>query len=295
MGKSDVIPVALVQQSYAGTPEQQTDKTCDNIRECARQGARLVILSELHNTAYFCQTENPDHFNLAENIPGSSTGHFGKLAKALGVVLVISLFEKRAPGIYYNTAVVLEKDGGIAGIYRKMHIPDDPGYYEKYYFMPGDTGYRPVETSAGKLGVMLCWDQWFPEAARLMALAGAELLIYPAAIGWDPREDKKKKAEELDAWVTIQRSHAIANGLSLMTVNRTGHEIDPSQQTEGIDFWGNSFACGPMGEMLCRAGDDEVNLFFEADKRSTGPVREQWPFFRDRRIESYEDLTKRFL
>jgi N-carbamoylputrescine amidase len=295
MTKPDILPVALVQQSYEGNDKLQQDKTGDNIRKCAKNGARLIVLPELHNSAYFCQTEDAGHFQLAEAVPGPSTRRFGKLAKELKVILVLSLFEKRAPGIYHNTAVVMESDGEIAGIYRKMHIPEDPGYYEKYYFAPGDRGFHPLDTSVGKLGVMVCWDQWFPEAARLMTLAGAEILIYPTAIGWDPRDDAKKKAEELDAWLTIQRSHAIANALPLVAVNRTGHEKDPSGRTDGIAFWGNSFACGPMGEMLCRAGTEDENLLIGIDLSKTNPVREQWPFLRDRRIESYEDLTRRYL
>ncbi len=295
MAKPDILHVALIQQSYAGNGGVQQEKTEDNIRKCAKDGADLIILPELHNSAYFCQTENAGYYRLAEAIPGPSTQRFGKLAKELKVVLVLSLFEKRAPGIYHNTAVVLERNGEIAGMYRKMHIPDDPGYYEKYYFAPGDCGFRPVETSVGKLGVMVCWDQWFPEAARLMSLAGAEILIYPTAIGWDPREDDKKQSEELDAWITVQRGHAIANGLPLVAVNRTGHEKDPSGQTHGITFWGNSFACGPMGEMSGRAETDEENLFVDIDKNHMEEIRQQWPFLRDRRNESYEDLTKRYL
>jgi len=295
MGKSDIIPVALIQQEYAGTLDLQLDKTESIIRESARLGAKLIVLQELHDHLYFCQTKNADYFKVAEPIPGPSTARYSRIAKELGIVLIASLFEERAPGIYHNTAVVFETDGEIAGIYRKMHIPDDPGYHEKYYFTPGDLGYRPISTSLGNLGVMICWDQWFPEAARLMTLAGADLLIYPSAIGWDTNDDQKRQDEELDAWISIQRGHAIANGIPVMAVNRVGYESDISGQSTGIFFWGNSFACGTMGEILCRAGQNEDNIFFELDTRISEETRLRWPLLRDRRIDSYDDLNKRFL
>lgn len=291
----DIIPVAMIQQQYAGTKAQQLEKTENNIRKSAGSGVKMVVVHELHDHQYFCQTENTDYFQLAESIPGPSTEYYGLLAKELGLVLVISLFEKRAPGVYHNTAVVLENDGEIAGFYRKMHIPDDPGYHEKYYFAPGDLGYLPVSTSLGNLGVMVCWDQWFPEAARLMTLAGADFLIYPSAIGWDPDDDQKRQDEDLDAWVSVQRGNAIANGIPVIAVNRVGHEKDVSGQTSGISFWGNSFACGTMGEMLCRGGQKENNLLFELDTRASDETRKRWPLLRDRRIDSYNDLKKRFL
>jgi len=288
--------VALIQQSNGKDISENLDKLQKNIRKCAAAGAQLVVLQELHNSLYFCQTENPDYFDLAETIPGPSTDYFGKLAKELGVVLVLSLFEKRAAGLYHNTAVVLEKDGAIAGIYRKMHIPDDPAYYEKFYFTPGDLGFVPIQTSLGKLGVMVCWDQWFPEAARLMALAGAELLIYPTAIGWETTDSEEEKQRQLDAWITIQRSHAIANALPVISCNRVGHEDGPSGLTNGIRFWGNSFVAGAQGEMLAQAShQEEENLLVDIDLSRNEKVRRIWPFFRDRRIDSYQDLTKRWL
>lgn len=287
--------VALIQQSNRKDISENLAKLQENIRKCTTAGAELIVLQELHNSLYFCQTENPDNFDLAETIPGHSTDYFGKLAKELGVVLVLSLFEKRAAGLYHNTAVVLEKDGAIAGIYRKMHIPDDPAYYEKFYFTPGDLGFVPIQTSLGKLGVMVCWDQWFPEAARLMALAGAELLIYPTAIGWETTDSEEEKQRQLDAWITIQRSHAIANGLPVITCNRVGHENDPSGLTSGIRFWGSSFVAGAQGEMLAQAShQEEENLLVDIDLSRNEKVRRIWPFFRDRRIDSYQDLTKRW-
>ena len=287
--------VALIQQSNRQEISENLSKLQENIRKCAAAGAELVVLQELHNSLYFCQTENPDYFDLAETIPGPSTDYFGKLAGELGVVLVLSLFEKRAAGLYHNTAVVLEKDGTIAGIYRKMHIPDDPAYYEKFYFTPGDLGFVPIQTSLGKLGVMVCWDQWFPEAARLMALAGAELLIYPTAIGWETTDSEEEKQRQLEAWITIQRSHAIANGLPVVSCNRVGHEDDPSGETGGIQFWGNSFVAGPQGEILVQASNQqEENLLVDVDLARSEQVRRIWPFFRDRRIDSYQDLTKRW-
>lgn len=287
--------VALIQQSNRQEISENLSKLQENIRKCAAAGAELIVLQELHNSLYFCQTENPDYFDLAETIPGPSTDYFGKLAGELGVVLVLSLFEKRAAGLYHNTAVVLEKDGTIAGIYRKMHIPDDPAYYEKFYFTPGDLGFVPIQTSLGKLGVMVCWDQWFPEAARLMALAGAEFLIYPTAIGWESTDSEEEKQRQLEAWITIQRSHAIANGLPVVSCNRVGHEDDPSGETGGIQFWGNSFVAGPQGEILVQASNqNEENLLVDIDLARSENIRRIWPFFRDRRIDSYQDLTKRW-
>ena len=266
------------------------------IRQLAADGAELIVLQELHNGLYFCQTEDPDVFEQAETIPGPSTDSFGLLAKEAGVVIVLSLFEKRASGLYHNTAVVIEKDGTVVGKYRKMHIPDDPAYYEKFYFTPGDLGFHPVETSVGKLGVLVCWDQWYPEAARLMALAGAEVLIYPTAIGWESSDSDAEKLRQQDAWITLQRAHAVANGIPVISVNRTGHEPDPSGQTNGIQFWGSSFVCGPQGEFLYRApADEEVMQLVEIDRKRTEQVRRWWPFFRDRRIDAYGELTKRWI
>ena len=294
--------VALIQQANTADLESNQHKTEQLVRDAARQGAELVLLQELHRGLYFCQSEDTNVFDQAETIPGPSTERFGKLARELGIVLVTSLFEKRAPGLYHNTAVVLEKDGNIAGQYRKMHIPDDPGFYEKFYFTPGDAerveddecGFTPIETSVGKLGVLVCWDQWYPEAARLMALAGAELLLYPTAIGWDPNDDDAEKQRQLDAWVTIQRAHAVANGLPVLAVNRTGFESAPDGQG-GIQFWGNSFVAGPQGELLGRTGanSDEI-LLVEIDKGRTESVRRIWPYLRDRRIDAYSDLLKRY-
>ena len=286
----------LVQQTNTSSVEQNIEKLSQNIRHCAEQGAQLIVLPELHNSLYFCQTEDTERFNLAEFIPGPSTEHFGALAKELGVVLVISLFEKRAPGIYHNTAVVLERNGTVAGKYRKMHIPDDPAYYEKFYFTPGDLGFQPINTSVGRLGVLVCWDQWYPEAARLMALAGADLLIYPTAIGWESNDPADEKQRQQDAWVISQRGHAVANGLPVVSVNRVGHEADPSGHTNGIQFWGHSFVAGPQGEFLQRASDsEEENLVVSVDLQRSEDVRRIWPFFRDRRIDAFADLTRRFL
>jgi N-carbamoylputrescine amidase len=286
--------VAFVQQA-------NTTNTCGNINKlkaaislCAKQGAELIVLQELHNDVYFCQTENPANFDLAETIPGPSTNEFGALAKELGVVLVISLFEKRMAGLYHNTAVVIEKDGSIAGKYRKMHIPDDPAYYEKFYFTPGDLGFEPINTSVGKLGVLVCWDQWYPEAARLMALAGAELLIYPTAIGWESTDTEDEKARQREAWMISQRAHAVANGLHVISVNRTGYEPDLSGATNGIQFWGSSFVAGPQGEIITQASTDkEENMLVDIDLHRTEEVRRMWPFFRDRRIDAFGDLVKR--
>ena len=286
----------LIQQANTCDRLDNIKKLKNNIRLCAEEGAELVVLQELHNGLYFCQTEDTQVFDQAETIPGPSTEEFGALAKELGIVLVLSLFEKRAPGLYHNTAVVLEKDGTIAGKYRKMHIPDDPAYYEKFYFTPGDLGFEPIETSVGKLGVLVCWDQWYPEAARLMAMKGAELLIYPTAIGWESSDTTEEKKRQLDAWVTIQRGHAVANGLPVISVNRTGHETDPSGQTNGIQFWGNSFVAGPQGELLAELPNnhEEVRVV-EIDKARSENVRRWWPFFRDRRIDAFGGLTERFL
>jgi N-carbamoylputrescine amidase len=270
-------------------------KLAARIREAARKGAELVVLQELHNTPYFCQTENVELFDLAETIPGPSTEFFSQVARECGVVLVTSLFERRAAGLYHNTAVVLDKDGSIAGKYRKMHIPDDPAYYEKFYFTPGDLGFKPIDTSIGRLGVQVCWDQWYPEGARLMALAGAELLIYPTAIGYESSDTKEEQERQREAWTTVQRGHAVANGLPVVAVNRTGHEPDPSGQTRGIEFWGSSFVCGPQGEMLFRAPKNEECVeVVEVDMARSENVRRWWPFLRDRRIDEYGNILKRF-
>lgn len=288
--------VGLVQQKNTADIPANIQKLQDNIRKAAAMGAELVVLQELHNGLYFCQTENTEIFNQAESIPGPSTETFGKLAKELGIVLVLSLFERRAPGLYHNTAVVLEKDGSIAGKYRKMHIPDDPAYYEKFYFTPGDLGFETIDTSVGRLGVLVCWDQWYPEAARLMAMRGAEMLIYPTAIGWESTDTEEEKKRQLNAWITVQRGHAVANGLPVITVNRTGHEPDPSGQTNGIQFWGNSFVAGPQGELLAEFTNEQEEVrVVEVDKSRSENVRRWWPFFRDRRIDAFDGLTKRFL
>lgn len=287
------LSVALVQQSNSDNAEHNIEKSIAGIRDAASQGAQLVVLQELHRSLYFCQTEDVDVFDLAETIPGPSSNTLGELAKELGIVIVASLFEKRATGLYHNTAVVLEKDGSIAGKYRKMHIPDDPGFYEKFYFTPGDLGFEPIQTSVGKLGVLVCWDQWFPEAARLMAMAGAEILIYPTAIGWDPRDDKDEQTRQKDAWVISQRAHAVANGVPVISCNRVGLERDPSGQSDGIQFWGNSFIAGPQGEILAEADNQsEQILMVELDQKRSENVRRIWPYLRDRRIDHYQDLTK---
>ncbi|MFZ4724437.1 MAG: carbon-nitrogen hydrolase [Paludibacter sp.] len=287
--------VALIQQSNTASRAENIAKLEENIRLCAVQGAELIVLQELHNGLYFCQTEDPGVFEQAETIPGPSTDSFGKLAKELGVVIVLSLFEKRAAGLFHNTAVVIEKDGTIAGKYRKMHIPDDPAYYEKFYFTPGDLGFEPIQTSVGKLGVLICWDQWYPEAARLMAMAGADILIYPTAIGWESTDTNEEKHRQTDAWITIQRGHAVANGLHVITCNRVGYESDPSGVTNGIEFWGNSFVAGPQGEIIALVSNNiEENLIVDIDLARTETVRRMWPFFRDRRIDAFGDLTKRW-
>lgn len=268
----------------------------ENIARAAAMGAELVVLQELHDSLYFCQVESTDNFDLAVSIPGPVTEHYASLAKQHGIVLVTSLFEKRAAGLYHNTAVVFEKDGSIAGRYRKMHIPDDPAYYEKFYFTPGDLGFHPIDTSVGRLGVQVCWDQWYPEGARLMALSGAKLLIYPTAIGYESSDHPEEQERQREAWTTVQRGHAVANGLPVIAVNRTGHEDDPSHLTRGIQFWGSSFVAGPQGEMLYRApNDEEVNVVVDVDMRRSDNVRRWWPFLRDRRIEFFEGLTHRYL
>jgi N-carbamoylputrescine amidase len=287
--------IGIVQQQNTADTARNIQKLEESVRKCAERGATLVALQELHNGLYFCQTENTELFDPAETIPGPSTERFGALAKECEIVMVTSLFEKRAPGLYHNTAVVIEKDGSIAGKYRKMHIPDDPAYYEKFYFTPGDLGFEPIRTSAGTLGVLVCWDQWFPEAARIMALKGAELLIYPTAIGWDSADDTDEKRRQLEAWQTVQRGHAVANGLHVATVNRVGHEPDPSGQTGGIRFWGHSFVCGPQGEIIAQSPDDREDLaVVEIDLRRSEQVRRWWPFLRDRRIDSFEEIMRRF-
>ena len=287
--------VALIQQSNTGNSEENIAKLSSNIARVVEQGAELIVLQELHNGLYFCQTEDTSVFDQAEPVPGPSTTYFGGLAAQHGVVIVLSLFEKRAPGLYHNTAVVLEKDGSIAGKYRKMHIPDDPAYYEKFYFTPGDLGFEPIETSVGKLGVLVCWDQWYPEAARLMAMAGADVLIYPTAIGWESTDTEEEKKRQQDAWVTVQRGHAVANGLPVIACNRTGYEADPSGVTGGIQFWGHSFVAGPQGEVLALApAMEDTNLLVDIDLERAEQVRRWWPFFRDRRIDAFDDLTKRW-
>ena len=289
------LKAALIQQSCSNDRNSNLEKTCAMIREAAAYGAKLVVLQELHTGPYFCQIEDPDLFDLAEPIPGPSTETFSQLARNLDVVIVASLFERRAPGLYHNTAVVLEKDGSIAGTYRKMHIPDDPGFYEKFYFTPGDLGFTPIQTSVGKLGVLVCWDQWYPEAARLMALAGADLLIYPTAIGWDPADTTDEQQRQREAWITVQRGHAIANGLPLLSVNRVGLETSSQHGSNGILFWGSSFVAGPQGEFLAEASKDkEEILHVELDLGRSERVRRIWPFLRDRRIDEYGDLLKRF-
>jgi len=284
----------LVQHACTANRDETLARTETGIRQAAAQGAQLIVLQELHTSLYFCQHESTELFDLAETIPGPSTEWLGGLAAELGVVIVGSLFERRAPGLYHNTAVVLERDGRLVGTYRKMHIPDDPGYYEKFYFTPGDLGFEPIDTSAGRLGVLVCWDQWYPEAARLMAMAGAELLIYPTAIGWNPDDTADEQARQRDAWITIQRSHAVANGLPVLACNRVGHEPDPTGQLSGSQFWGSSFVAGPQGELLGQLGDDPDVLCVDIDLARSENVRRWWPFLRDRRIDAYGDLTQRF-
>ena len=288
--------IGLIQQQNVADVKQNMQHLATKIRELAKQGAELIVLQELHNSLYFCQVEHVDNFDLAEPIPGPSTEFFGNLAKELGVVIVTSLFERRAPGLYHNTAVVMEKDGTLAGKYRKMHIPDDPAYYEKFYFTPGDLGFHPIQTSVGRLGVLVCWDQWYPEAARLMALQGADLLIYPTAIGYESSDTPDEQERQRMAWQTVQRGHAVANGLPVVTVNRVGLEPDPSQQTNGIQFWGTSFVAGPQGELLFEAPQDqEVATIVNVDMQRSEQVRRWWPFLRDRRIDAYNDILRRFI
>ena len=287
--------VALIQQSCTADVAVNKKQLAENIANVSALGAQLVVLQELHNTPYFCQVESVDNFDASEPIPGPSTEFFGALARKHGVVIVTSLFERRAAGLYHNTAVVIEKDGSIAGIHRKMHIPDDPAYYEKFYFTPGDLGFRPIKTSVGNLGVQVCWDQWYPEGARLMALAGADLLIYPTAIGYESSDSPEEQARQRQAWQLVQRGHAVANGLPVVTVNRVGHEADPSGQTKGIRFWGSSFAAGPQGELLAEASQSEPeNIIVDIDLQRSEQVRRWWPFLRDRRIDAYDDLLLRF-
>lgn len=290
-----ILRTGIIQQANTADTQDNRRRLADKIRALAAEGAALVILQELHDSLYFCQTENVDLCSLAVAIPGDITDFYGSVARECGIVLVTSLFERRAPGLYHNTAVVFERDGSIAGRYRKMHIPDDPAYYEKFYFTPGDLGFEPVDTSVGRLGVLVCWDQWYPEAARLMALAGAEILIYPTAIGWESTDSADEKERQREAWITVQRGHAIANGLPLVAVNRVGHEPDPSGATNGIQFWGSSFVTGPQGEFLFRAPDDSEKIaVVDIDMERSEHVRRWWPFLRDRRIDFYGPLTRRF-
>lgn len=290
------LKVGIIQQHNTADVDLNKKRLADKCKRLAEEGARLIVLQELHNSLYFCQTENVDLFDLAETIPGPSTEFFGQLAHELGVVIVTSLFEKRTAGLYHNTAVVIEADGTIAGKYRKMHIPDDPAYYEKFYFTPGDLGFHPIDTSVGRLGVLVCWDQWYPEAARLMALQGAEMLIYPTAIGYESSDAKEEQERQREAWTTVQRGHAVANGLPVITVNRVGFEPDPSHQTAGIQFWGSSFVAGPQGELLFRANnEDECEQVVEVDLARSEQVRRWWPFLRDRRIDKYGDILRRFV
>ena len=290
-----VIHAGLVQHRCTASRQENIRRSTEGVRAAAVRGANLVVLQELHATPYFCQTEDPACFDLAEPVPGPGTETFGALARELGVVLVTSLFERRAPGLYHNTAAVLERDGSLAGIYRKMHIPDDPGYYEKFYFTPGDLGFTPIDTRVGRLGVLVCWDQWYPEAARMMALAGAELLIYPTAIGYDPNDPADERARQREAWITVQRGHAVANGVPVVSVNRVGYEPDPSGVGAGAEFWGSSFVAGCQGELLAMAGEtDEEVLVVELDRARSERVRRMWPFLRDRRIDHYRDLVLRY-
>lgn len=288
--------IGILQQRVSDNVKANMQHIAEGIEKLAKDGAQFIVLQELHNSLYFCQTENVDNFDLAEPIPGPSTEFYGDLARRLGVVIVTSLFEKRAAGLYHNTAVVMERDGSIAGKYRKMHIPDDPAYYEKFYFTPGDLGFHPIDTSVGRLGVLVCWDQWYPEAARLMALQGAELLIYPTAIGYADSDTPDEQERQREAWTTVQRGHAVANGVPVITANRVGFEPDPSGQTKGISFWGSSMAVGPQGEMLWRAGrDEEESVVIDVDMSRCEQVRRWWPFLRDRRIDKYGDILKRFI
>lgn len=286
--------IGLIQQASAATAEENRRRLAERIAEAAAAGAELVVLQELHDSLYFCQTESTDNFDMAEPVPGAATEFYGEVARRCGVVLVTSLFERRAAGLYHNTAVVFERDGSIAGRYRKMHIPDDPAYYEKFYFTPGDLGFRPIRTSVGVLGVQVCWDQWYPEGARLMALHGAEILIYPTAIGWESSDTEQEQSRQLDAWRTVQRGHAVANGLPVVAVNRCGHEDDPSGATRGIEFWGHSFVAGPQGEILAEAGTEPCVKVVDVDMKRCEQVRRWWPFLRDRRIDEFDDLLRRY-
>ena len=290
------LKIGFLQQHNVADRMDNMKRLAEGIADLAKRGAELIVLQELHNGLYFCQTEEVENFDQAETIPGPSTAFYGELAKQLGVVIVTSLFEKRTTGLYHNTAVVIEKDGSIAGKYRKMHIPDDPAYYEKFYFAPGDLGFHPIDTSVGRLGVLVCWDQWYPEAARLMALQGAEILIYPTAIGYAANDDEAEQQRQREAWTTVMRGHAVANGLPVIAVNRVGFEEDPSQQTDGIQFWGSSFVAGPQGELIYRASDnEEESIIVEIDMEHNELVRRWWPFLRDRRIDAYNDILKRFI
>lgn len=289
------IKVGIIQLAKTADVNENRSRLKEKIENLAEKGAQLIVNQELHDSLYFCQTENVDNFEFADSLEGEAVKFYSDLAKSTGTVIVTSLYERRAPGLYHNTAVVFDKDGSIAGKYRKMHIPDDPAYYEKFYFTPGDIGFEPINTSIGRLGVLVCWDQWFPEAARIMALKGAEILIYPTAIGWTPTDSEDEKMCQLDAWITVQRGHAVANGLPVIAVNRVGHEPDPSATTSGLDFWGNSFVAGPQGEFLYRASTEEAAEIVEIDLERSENVRQWWPFLRDRRIDAYEDLTKRFV
>ena len=294
--KKESIKVGIVQHFFSDDIDSNRSRNLAAIQNLADEGADLIVLSELHDSLYFCQTENVDNFDLAIEIPGEFTDFYAEAAKQNGVVLVTSAFERRAPGLYHNTAIVFEKDGSIAGHYRKMHIPDDPGFYEKFYFTPGDIGFEPIDTSVGRLGVLVCWDQWYPEAARLMALRGAEVLIYPTAIGWNPDDDDAEKQRQREAWITVQRGHAVANGIPVVSVNRVGYEEDPSEASSGIDFWGSSFVAGPQGEFLALCPENAAqDVVVEIDMKRSENVRRWWPFLRDRRIENYGGLTKRFL
>ncbi len=291
-----IMKIGFLQQHNTADTRDNILRLAEGVADLARRGAELIVLQELHNSLYFCQVESVDNFDLAEPIPGPSTNMFGELARDYGVVIVTSLFERRAPGLYHNTAVVIERDGTIAGKYRKMHIPDDPAYYEKFYFTPGDLGFKPVETSVGRLGVMVCWDQWYPEAARLMALQGAEILIYPTAIGYESSDAPEEQQRQRRAWQTVQRGHAVANGLPVVAVNRVGHEPDPSGHTGGIQFWGTSFVAGPQGEIFYEASEnEEESIVVDIDMRHSEQVRRWWPFLRDRRIDEYGGITRRFI
>ena len=291
-----ILKIGFLQQHNTADTRDNILRLAEGVADLARRGAELIVLQELHNSLYFCQVESVDNFDLAEPIPGPSTNMFGELARDYGVVIVTSLFERRAPGLYHNTAVVIERDGTIAGKYRKMHIPDDPAYYEKFYFTPGDLGFKPVETSVGRLGVMVCWDQWYPEAARLMALQGAEILIYPTAIGYESSDAPEEQQRQRRAWQTVQRGHAVANGLPVVAVNRVGHEPDPSGHTGGIQFWGTSFVAGPQGEIFYEASEnEEESIVVDIDMRHSEQVRRWWPFLRDRRIDEYGGITRRFI